>query len=83
MEDVKTQVYGILTDVVSCDGESISDTSTLVGDLDLDSLELLEFGSHLEECFGIEIPEGSIPQTATVANVVETVENILASVGKK
>jgi len=58
-------------------GEDIADIgpdSVLADDLGLDSMELFELVSTIEEQFGIEIPDRMLLKFVTVQDVVEYLE---------
>jgi acyl carrier protein len=52
------------------------DDNTLVDDLELDSIELVELAQDLEEEFDIIIPDSAITAAMTVGQVVDVVKNL-------
>lgn len=53
--------------------------STLVKDLEVDSLELVEMMMDIEEMIGKEIPDEEISKILTVGDMVKVVEQCLKS----
>jgi acyl carrier protein len=52
----------------------ITPEATLLGDLDLDSLDTMELTLQMEERFGIEIPDEDLEDLETVQDAVELIE---------
>lgn len=79
MQDVSERVKKILVDLycVKPDME-ILDHSTLRGDLDLDSLDAVEFIMALEDEFGMEIEDADSEKMTTFGDVVEYLEKRLS-----
>jgi acyl carrier protein len=53
---------------------TITPQATLLGDLDLDSLDTMEMTLQMEERFGIEIPDESLEGLETVQDAVDLIE---------
>ena len=75
MDQITTQVRTILFNF-GIDITSVTDDNTLVNDLGLDSLELIQFALDLEEEFDIEIPDSAITAAMTVGQVVDAVKRL-------
>lgn len=60
------------------DGAKIARESDLLTDLDLDSLDTMEFTLAMEERFSIEIPDGDLESLRTVNDAIALVERKLA-----
>jgi acyl carrier protein len=56
------------------DEERISPDATLLGDLDLDSLDTMELTLSMEQEFAIEIPDENLEHLVTVQDAVELIE---------
>jgi acyl carrier protein len=61
------------------EGRGIEDSqitpgATLLGDLDLDSLDTMELTLQMEEKYGIEIPDEELEDLETVQDAVELIE---------
>jgi acyl carrier protein len=56
-QPVLERVRGILCDLLLLAPEEVRPDSTLVGDLDLDSLGFIELVFSIEEQFGVEVPD--------------------------
>ncbi len=52
----------------------IKPQATLLGDLDLDSLDTMELTLQMEERFGIEIPDENLEGLETVQDAVDLIE---------
>jgi acyl carrier protein len=75
MDTIATQVRTILFDF-GIDITSVTDDNTLVNDLGLDSIELVQFAQDLEEEFDIEISDNAITAAMTVGQVVDAVKRL-------
>lgn len=63
--------------VTSAHHDRIEDSTHLVNDLGLDSLDVLELAMALEEEFDIEIPDEELEPVATVGDFVRAVKKRL------
>lgn len=79
MQDVSERVKKILAEFywVKPDAE-IHDHSTLRGDLDLDSLDAIEFIMALEDEFMIEIEDVDVEKMITYGDVIDYIEKRLS-----
>ena len=73
-EEIFTKVCEILVNEFFVDSSGLQASNYLVTDLDLDSLELLEFGSALEEHFGVEVNDEDLKGDKTVGEVVALIQ---------
>ena len=76
MDDIFVTIRNILIDDYSVEPDALTADSTLSGDLELDSIELVEFGMTLEETFGVEIPDDAVTASMTLGQVVEAVRQL-------
>jgi acyl carrier protein len=80
MTDTAVTVRKLLIENMGIDLAIITDDATLAGDLDLDSVELVEFALLLEDSMGIAIPDDAIKANFTVAEVCAAVEKLKGAV---
>lgn len=59
------------------DAEEITESSELIEDLGVSSMDVLFLVSNLEEEFGIKISERHIRRMTTIADVAQVVEELL------
>ena len=55
--EIISQILAILEDVAEVSPEDVSESSVLMDDLDLSSMEILTVVADLEETFGLRIPK--------------------------
>lgn len=55
--EIISQITAILEDVAEVSPEDVTESSVLMDDLDLSSMEILTIVADLEETFGLRIPE--------------------------
>jgi len=72
-EDLMSQVAGIIHEVAGTDPARITPDATLVDDLGVDSLSMVEIMYAIEDSFGLSIPEEDIPDLVTVGDAVDYV----------
>lgn len=68
------KVKALLADQLEYDEEKITMDSSLVDDLDADSLDVVDLIMSLEEEFDIEIPDEEIEEIKTVGDIVRYIE---------
>lgn len=68
------KVKAILADQLEFDEDKITMKSSLVDDLDADSLDVVDLIMSLEEEFDIEIPDEEIEEIKTVGDLVRYIE---------
>lgn len=69
MDAIEQKVRDLLTSEYDVDADQLQANNSLVGDLNLDSIELVQFALDLEEIFSVEIPQGDITASTTVGEV--------------
>jgi acyl carrier protein len=77
MDDVYQRVVNILEQFSGIDCASINPQEYALGDLDVDSMDLLQIGLDLEEEFDIEIPDSAVRANMTVGELVESVRALI------
>lgn len=65
------KVIAMLSDYTEMEPGDISRSASLVGDLGLSSLDIINLAVLLEEEFGIEIPDRKASEFATVGDVAD------------
>ncbi len=70
------EIRDIMVSVLDVDADTITATTNLRTDLDIDSLDLVEFVSEVEDHFGIMIPQDSLEDIQTVGDFAELVEKL-------
>jgi acyl carrier protein len=68
--DITARVTRLITDHLLVDEAKVKPEAMLVGDLDLDSLEIVELSMDLEDEFRIEIADSDVECMKSVADVV-------------
>lgn len=71
------KIRKIISARTGLDKNDISLNSNIVDDLELDSIEIFEIVSEIEDEFSIEIDEDSYESFKTLKDVVEYIENAI------
>ena len=69
--EIISQITAILEDVAEVSPEDVTESSVLMDDLDLSSMEILTIVADLEETFGLRIPEKELRNFDTMGNLVD------------
>jgi len=72
-EEIFEQVKGILSQQLGVDEDEVTIDSSFQGDLDADSLDLVELIVELEDQFGLKISDEDAQKIATVGEAVDYV----------
>ena len=72
-EEALERVRSILVEQLGVDEEQVTEDASFQGDLDADSLDLVELIMELEEQFGLKISDEDAQQIATVGQAVDYV----------
>lgn len=67
---MKKEVIKIIANIMEIPERKIKMENTLIGDLDLESLDIVTLIAELEEKYQIEIPDKEIKKMQTVEDVV-------------
>ena len=79
VEEIRTRVKEIISNVASIDEREIGDNASYVDDLQLDSLSLLEIGVDVDYEFKLGVPEERLSGIRTVGDTVSLVQETLAA----
>lgn len=71
------EVKKLLIEELQIDEKLITPTAELVGDLDINSIELADLVMICEEQFDIEMSEDDLAKLVTVGDVAEYLENLV------
>jgi acyl carrier protein len=72
-EEALERVRSILVEQLGVDEEQVTDDASFQGDLDADSLDLVELIMELEDQFGLKISDEDAQKIATVGEAVNYV----------
>ncbi len=70
------EIRDIMVSTLDLDEDAVTPETNLRTDLDIDSLDLVEFVSEVEDHFGIMIPQDSLEGIQTVADFAALVEKL-------
>jgi acyl carrier protein len=72
-EEALERVRSILVEQLGVDDEQVTEDASFQGDLDADSLDLVELIMELEDQFGLKISDEDAQKIATVGEAVDYV----------
>jgi acyl carrier protein len=72
-EEALERVRSILVEQLGVDEEQVTEEASFQGDLDADSLDLVELIMELEDQFGLKISDEDAQKIATVGEAVDYV----------
>lgn len=67
-------VKGILVEQLGVEGDTISVESSLIDDLNADSLDMVELVMAMEQEFGISIPDEEAERIKTVGDAIDFIK---------
>lgn len=70
------EIRDIMVSTLDLDEDAVTPETNLRTDLDIDSLDLVEFVSEVEDHFGVMIPQDSLEGIQTVADFAALVEKL-------
>jgi len=73
-DSIFDSVKGILVEQLGADADTVALDSSLVDDLNADSLDLVELVMALEQEFGISIPDEEAERIKTVKDAVDFIK---------
>lgn len=80
-ETIRQELHALLAQHVQ-PGASIAETSHLVADLGIDSLGVMEILAEVEDRFDLKIPDSTLQEVETVADVSAYIEAKLRGAGR-
>ena len=60
-------------EMLEVEADAVQEDKSFVGDLDVDSLSLVEFTMELEDTLGIELPEEDLVEVKTIGAFVDVI----------
>ena len=73
----RVEVLQVLRDkaveMLEVEADAVQEDKSFVGDLDVDSLSLVEFTMELEDTLGIELPEEDLVEVKTIGAFVDVI----------
>jgi acyl carrier protein len=69
-EEVLPVLAEIIEEIVGVDAAEVTPEKSFVGDLDIDSLSMVEIAVQAEDRFGMKIPDEQLTELKTVRDVV-------------
>lgn len=73
-EDILAAFAGIVEELLDIPADKVTLESSLVDDLEVDSLSMMEIVLSAQEKFGVEIPDDELKRLRTVRDVVSFVQ---------
>ena len=70
------EIRDIMVSTLDLDEDKVTPETNLRTDLDIDSLDLVEFVSEVEDHFGIMIPQDALENIQTVSDFAALVEKL-------
>lgn len=68
------KIKAIICEQFELNADKVSEDSNLIGDLGLDSLDVIDLAMSVEDEFDIEVPDDAIDGIKTVGDIVRFVE---------
>jgi len=75
-DQVKDIVFRTFTDVIADDELTITEDSGIMDDLDMDSIEMQEVLSDLEEEFDVEILDSMLKRMITIGDIIDVMTEL-------
>ena len=69
--EIFSQILAVLEDVAEVSPEDVTESSVLMDDLDLSSMEILTIVADIEETFGLRIPDKELRNFVTMGDLVD------------
>lgn len=79
--DVRSRIKKVIGSIAGIDPQRIGDEATLRGELNLDSLSLLEIGVDVDLAFHLNLPDESYKEIDSLPGMVELVMRRQAELG--
>ena len=75
-KEIKEIVFRTFIDVIADDEAVITENSSIMDDLDMDSIEMQEALSDLEEEFDIEILDSMLKRMITIGDIIDVIAEL-------
>lgn len=79
-DQVKDIVFRTFSDAIADDEVTITEDSGIMDDLDMDSIEMQEVFSDLEEEFEVEILDSMLKRMITIGDVIDVMTELQGKV---
>jgi acyl carrier protein len=76
--DILTDLAAIVEDIAGVDAADVQLDKEFIGDLDVDSLSMVEIVVAAEEKFGVRIPDDDVKNLKTVGDAVDYIDTASA-----
>ena len=74
MELTFENVRNIIVETLSCDADDVKPETSLIEDLDADSLEIVELSMALQESLGVGIEDEDLEKIKTVQDILDYIK---------
>jgi len=78
-QQILDALRGILTEIAGVPAEEVQPDHTLVDDLAIDSLTLVEVAAAVQDEFNVEVPDEGLKDLKTIGDVVALVQQAVAA----
>jgi len=78
-QEILTGLGEIIDEVAGVPADEVTPDKSVVDDLDIDSLSMVEIAVAAQDKFGVEIPDDQLKDLTTVQDVIEFVRKAEAS----
>lgn len=72
--EVQEKVVKLVAEATKMDANNISEKTSFIDDLNLDSLDMVELMMKMEDEFGVEIPEDESENLKSIGDVVSYIQ---------
>ena len=76
--DILTDLAAIVEEIAGVDAAEVQLDKEFIGDLDVDSLSMVEIVVAAEEKFGVRIPDDEVKNLRTVGDAVDYIDSAQA-----
>jgi len=78
-DEIAAEVVEVLSELADVDPAGVTEGSSLVIDLEIDSLLMVEIFVALESHFGVTLPKDDLPELQLVSDLVTHIDKHLAA----
>ena len=76
-QEILQKVIDVITDQISVDAEDIDENTSLEDDLEVDSLDLLQIVTAIEDEFGVTIEDEVFGTVKTIGDALDYLEKLI------